>query len=492
MSIIAAMLVTAVSCNSKTEDDETEIAVTPALVAVKNFSLQKNDSVMASLDSVFFSIDLNSGVIFNADSLPKGTDVSRLIPAITFANTMSKAELIFYKDDDSEATTVNYLTNATDSIDFSKPVRLDVTAQNGVNSFSYTIKVNVHQQNPDTIIWDKLAHSTLPYRLSNPIAQKTVKHDGTVYCLVMEDDENFTIATSTDLNAGTWEIKAFDPGFYPDVESFTATPSAFYLINLTGDLYTSTDLETWTSTGQNWINIIGAYDDTILGIRRLGTVLLHTLYPRPEGYIETVLEEDFPLFGYSEMGTVESKWADRPIAFIACGMTQAGNISSKVWAYDGETWAVINYDSLPALESPMMARYVVFRDTTSALKQRQFDIWLLFGGLDFDGEMNRLVYMSYDNGVNWSIAPSGMQLPKNFPDLFKASIIVDDFNLSADLSEAWTPDSPDTRGSYTIDGFDITWPCPYLYIFGGIYPDNSLNTEIYRGVLERLTFTPLI
>ena len=91
LQLLALLVVTAVSCNSKEKDDESEIVVTPAIVAIKNFKLNANDSVLAKLDSVFFSIDLNTGVIFNADSLPKGTNVSKLVATITFANTMSKA-----------------------------------------------------------------------------------------------------------------------------------------------------------------------------------------------------------------------------------------------------------------------------------------------------------------------------------------------------------------------------------------------------------------
>ena len=47
--------------------------------SVTSFSINKNDKVLTGLDSVFFSIDLVNARIFNADSLPKGTDVSKLV-----------------------------------------------------------------------------------------------------------------------------------------------------------------------------------------------------------------------------------------------------------------------------------------------------------------------------------------------------------------------------------------------------------------------------
>lgn len=493
LELLAVLMITAVSCNSKTEDDESEITVTPAIVAVKNFYLQKNDSVMAYLDSVSFTIDLNHGVIFNADSLPLGTDISRLVPSITFANVMSKAELVFFKEGSTESTTINYLTNPEDSVDFTSPVKLNVTAQDGINSFSYTIKVNVHRQIPDSLVWGKLAVSELPSRYVNPLAQKTILHNGTVYCLILENNEEYTLSTTTDLNSGQWNKQSFDPGFYPDVESLVATEESFYLSNVYGDLYSSYDMATWAETGETWTNIYGAYGNVILGVKRDGSTYYHTQYPKEEGFEETELEEGFPLFNASPLGMIETKWADKPMAILACGMTIARNICKNVWAYDGTKWAVINSDSLPYLESPMLARYVAYRATQSVLTQREFDVWLLFGGMDFDGIMNRDVYLSYDNGVHWQKAPVGMQLPETFPDVVGSNVIVDYSMLSSDLSDAWTlQNDVKTKSGYEINGFVISWQCPYMYIFGGYFPfpDNSLNSSIYRGVLQRLQFTP--
>ena len=491
LHLLVGLVLTAVSCNSKSNDDETTIAVTPALVAVKDFHLKKQDKVLENLDSVFFSIDLNSGVIFNADSLPKGTNVSKLVTSITFANSMTQADLTFRRVNGTD-TTINYLKNPDDSIDFTYPVLLEVTAQNGEDKFSYQIKVNVHEQKPDSIVWNELATSVLPARFPNPVAQKTLYHDEKAYCLVEENNGEYTLATSSDLFEGIWTRASFEPGFEPDVESFTATPDAFYILNLYGDLFTSVDGQTWSPTGENWVGIIGAYGEALLGIRSEANNLLHTMYPMVEGFTETKLEEGFPVLNYSELGLIESEWADQPIAIMAGGQTQDGEITSAVWAYDGKSWAIINENVLPALDNPMLFRYVVYRDTNMAFKKREFDVWLLIGGMSAEGEMNRNVYLSYDNGVHWSIAPTLMQLSETVPSLRGADVVVAGTRLSADLAEAWTPLETKSRGSYEINGFDIYWICPYIYIFGGYTTedDNSLNTKIYRGVLDRLRYTP--
>lgn len=77
-----------VSCNKK-DDDSSEVLKdeTVASVAVSSFSLRANKNIMQNLDSVFFSIDLDRGIIYNADSLPKGTDISKLTVNIGFKET---------------------------------------------------------------------------------------------------------------------------------------------------------------------------------------------------------------------------------------------------------------------------------------------------------------------------------------------------------------------------------------------------------------------
>ena len=73
--LIAAVAAGLTSCNTDsyyyTEANYTGAPVT-------SFSLKSNKDVLANLDSVFFSIDLVNGRIFNAEPLPKGTDITKL------------------------------------------------------------------------------------------------------------------------------------------------------------------------------------------------------------------------------------------------------------------------------------------------------------------------------------------------------------------------------------------------------------------------------
>ena len=489
MQVAACIMAGAFACNSDS-DVIPEMVVTSSNVAVKDFYILPNEKVMTNIDSVFFSIDLAHGVIFNADSMPQGTNVSRLIPSITFANTMSKVELVFYKDNNENDTTVDYLENATDSIDFTRPVRLDVTAQDGVTTFSYTIKVNIHTVNPDTMQWASLASSRLPSRLENPRAQKTILHDSKAFCIIEENNGSYTLSTCSDLNEGAWDKKLIE---VPDnfmVESFIASDESFYAL-AEGHLLVSNDAISWGETGETWLSIIGGYQNSVLGIKYQDNKFLHARYPAPEGFEETEIDEDFPISHSSQFYTIDNSWAKYPTGFFIGGVTPSGSYSSAVWAFDGTNWATINSTSLPELKSPMLVRYVVFRNTGAPYAKREFDAWLMFGGVQDDGYFNRDVYYTLDNGVVWTLAPSGMQLPDRIPDLYGADAVSTEYSLSADLSQAWqTYDSPSSRASFTINGSEITWECPYIYIFGGYDENNLLSTSIWRGVLNRVKFTP--
>ena len=82
------------ACNS---DDQNEVWIELAYnnLSVTSFKLNQDDSVLAHLDTVFFSIDLTNARIFNADSLPKGTDIHALTVSIGLP-TVSRAFIYFY------------------------------------------------------------------------------------------------------------------------------------------------------------------------------------------------------------------------------------------------------------------------------------------------------------------------------------------------------------------------------------------------------------
>lgn len=481
------------SCNSSTDTTTEEYAVTISNVAIKEFSLSSDSKVMSDLDSVFFSIDLGNGVIFNADSLPKGSDITKLVPVITFANTVSEADIVMSGGSVREGT-VNYLENSTDSIDFSGDVKLNVTAADGTNKFTYTIKVNVHQMVPDSLMWDNLATTDLPSRLASPVRQKSVEKDGGVYTIIEESDGSYTWSSTASIADAGWTKNEIVFPFDPAVESLTVTPSSFWMLDDEGDLYCSADGFSWISTGERWVTLVGPYLDYVLGVKESDGVMMHCHYPQTSEIPDSEMNPEFPIYGRTELRTIESKWTEVPTALFVGGTTATGDVSDHTWAFDGNSWATIDSSSTAHLEGANLFRYTVYRETASAFRQIAYDAWIVYGGKKEDGTYNRNLYVSFDNGVTWRLASDSMSVPEEMPGMSEASLIVLDTTLEADIADAWKKivTARATRSSYVLDGYDISWKCPYIYVIGGVLSSGKLSDSIWRGVLARHTFTPVI
>lgn len=481
------------SCNSKESD---EPSYEPAeSVAVKNFSIAPNARVMADLDSVYFSIDLARGIIFNADSLPKGTAIDKLVPVITYPSTVKKA-IIKMEGGTTREGTVDYTESPTDSIDFTGRVTLTLSTADNLLSHTYQIKVNVHTMVADSLMWDKVAVSQLPSRLSAPREQRTVSYGDKVYTMLRESDNSLTLATCDNPADNNWSRQTLNLPFTPALRSLTASDDALYILSDSGLLYRSADGANWTSTSTVWHNIIGGFGNTVTGIYTDGNgEYMHDIYPRPQGFTPTVTDPEFPVDGISDFYTFSSKWSTDPIGFFVGG-SRAGVLSGATWSFDGSNWACTSNTPLPALESPLLIPYFNYRKTATSWLQTEYSVLLCLGGRLPDGSINPDIYISYDNGVNWQKASSLLQLPEYIAPVVNADAVIRTTPMSASLDAYWKDLDTKTprdvkRIQYFVDGSDVDWDCPYIYMFGGHPADGNLQDEILRAVLARLTFSPL-
>ncbi|MCM1378209.1 MAG: DUF6242 domain-containing protein [Clostridium sp.] len=488
---LALLSVGVVACNDDSESIDKSEIVSVESVAVNAFSLEANARVLSGLDSVFFSVDLEHGVIFNADSLPKGTDVSALVAKITYPSSVSSA-IVEMNGGSKRTGTINYLDNPTDTIDFSGQVTLRLATGSGLEK-SYRLKVNVHNSNPDSLIWDKIAYSTIPSRLSAPKAQKTIAFNGGTLCMIEERDGSYTRAFLQE-KASEWQKSIWNTTFLPRLSSLTAVGQSLYILSADGTLMSSSDGVSWISTSQTWHSIIGPYDSALLGIKIADGKYWHTSYP--DTTTDTELEQGFPISGFSNSGSFTSVWAAEPTTFIVGGTDAAGKKVAATWAYDGSRWANISNRPLAPLQNASIFPYYSFRNSASgAWSQNEYSVWLALGGTAKDGSLNKSVFISYDNGVNWEKAPQLLQLPDYINALNSPDILVASIPMRADLADNWksTVSARPTgaRITYSIDGNTIHWECPYVYFYGGTDAAGVLNDKIWRGVLARLSFAPL-
>ena len=488
--IFLLMASTVASCNKKDEPDtntESEYSVySTTSTLVSAFSLQANTKILSGLDSVTFAIDQEKGEIYNADSLPCGTRVTALLVNLTCASTVSSAQFIVKNGNVQNDTTIEYKSSSTDSIDFSGDVTLRVTSYDKQHTRDYKVKVNVHQQEPDVIVWDQSRRRDLPNVSSTLKASKTVMVNDDFLCLI-NDNGNFVLSNAEDPLAGSWNKTVVSFPFVPNVSSFNATPDALYILDETGELYTSDDMgNTWVHCGVAWTTIIGAYDERVMGVRYDGTTWVHDEYPRRDGFVPETIDDDFPVSGMSQLVMASNEWSANQQAMCAGGVLANGDLTNAVWGYDGERWGLMSIDGdvLPAMSDASLFRYYTYTQSSTSASPVQHVTWMLVGGKLANGDLNSITYTSRNQGINWSKGASGVQLPNVVPVFSGAQVYVFDRTLGASSPRLMSYDP----GQVTPVN---EWDCSYIYLFGGYASNGNALNNVWEGVLRRLTYKPV-
>ena len=481
------------ACNSKDEDVVTSTDyVASQSVAITGFNLQADLKVMKNLDSVYFSIDLEHGVVFNADSLPRGTKINKLIPKITYPSTVTSAT-IEMTGGSHRTGTVDYIKNPTDTIDFTGNVTLTLATAKNALSKTYKLVVNVHKEDPDTLYWDRLSTTTLPSRLPNPKAQKTVATPNGIITIIEESNGQFTLSSTKDLFEANWDQKALSLSFTPQIESLTAgSDGSLYILSTAGELMNSTDGMIWNQLASGWNSIIGQFGDILLGTSLQGNNLIQTSWP--EGSAPALqMPEGFPLSQHTQPVEFTNRWSTEPTIILFGGYPFSGNGKSPSWAYDGSQWVDISENSLPELAGLSVVNYYSYLKSASNSLIKEFEVLLAFGGKDAAGNVNRTVYISYDHGINWQKAQDYSQLPTSIGAGYMVDALCEGYPMESNLSDRWKIASHNMirRLPFEISGDLVKWNCPYIFLMGGYDQNGALNTNIRSGVLQRLTFTPL-
>ncbi|MDE6490670.1 MAG: hypothetical protein K2L49_05875 [Muribaculaceae bacterium] len=495
--IIALVLGVFQACNS--DDDTLELTTedydTTSNTAITAFSLAANDSILANLDSVYFSIDLITAQIFNADSLPCGTDVSRLIVKITAPNASAVEILMPTAAGD---TTINYLENATDSIDFSRGgVKVRITATDAETKREYDVKVNVHNITADSLYWNQSAQRPLPTLLQSPAAQKAIEFGSSVICFTSDGGSTISVAKTDDLAGDSWVKSQARLSFTPDINSIASTTDAIYMLDNTGRLYRSTDGLLWNDCGLTWKHIYGGYGSSLIGLRDNNGQYETITYPE---LTATAAPDGLPVTGTSTTVEFTTKWDSTPQLLLTGGITADGNCTGATWGYDGTRWMQISRRHLPAAQGYAFFPYKAFREGSLTWNVNEYSAWIALGGKKDDGTMQRDVYLSLDGGMHWDKAGSLMQLPDYIPAASSSQAIVAKSTIYARSTKAtaWrTYPDRDLPRNFTIAASTravapITeWECPYIYLFGGYDASDNLCPTIWKGVINRLSFKPL-
>ncbi|MDO5572182.1 MAG: DUF6242 domain-containing protein [Bacteroidales bacterium] len=424
------------------------------------FVLTDNSNIMDDLSEVYFTIDQYGiledgrmvGQIYNADSLPVGTKVSKLLAEMTF-NSPKKVMLYTSAKDSVEYS-------STDSIDFSNPVTMKVTAYNNINVKYYTLKVNVHKQVGDSIDWQNFVSEPL----SNAgiiSSQKAVSFNGNVYWFVVNELNQNLLYTAAADDLKNWNRSTLTISGNPSMNllSLKVFENAMYMLSENGNLYKSTNASTWNivNTGKKFVNLIGSYtyslsEKQFIGLVKDGEKIYFSYSNDGENWANNgEISSTFPISGYTDGAQYSGGTASTVNGLVIVGgRYQNGYLSNYTWAYDGNNWASFKPGPFMGLEGATLVTY-----ENDPRYSNTF--WLLIGGKTNLGYTNNIYYSS-NKGVSWSL-----------------------------VSEKFTfPSSHQARGFSSVY-VDSNF---FINLFGGEDKSGQFN-QIWRGRLNQLAFTPV-
>ena len=180
------------------------------------------------------TINQRTQTIENVDSLLYGTNLRAVLIDISFTGS----RLAYRAKDDTEGDWLVY--NSTDSMDLRKPVELLLVANDGLSSRVYTLQLNVHKQEGDSLYWNK-ADAAVP-QLQGMSQQRAIIVGGNLAVLGKKADAVTLVERTAD---GAWNEIPTNLPAETNVETVVKQNNVFFVSTTEGDIYTTTNGKDW-------------------------------------------------------------------------------------------------------------------------------------------------------------------------------------------------------------------------------------------------------
>src|SRR5690554_6218850 len=141
------------------------------------FSLSSRADTLNLLNGTAFTIDQVAGKIFNKEPLPYLFHVDSVVISITGSPSLYSpfTQIQFTVEPNNPAgEDSTYFWNQSDSVAVNRLLKITTTAQNGETKRDYDFQLNIYQQDPYILSWEKKNN----YLSSPPADQKTIAFNG--------------------------------------------------------------------------------------------------------------------------------------------------------------------------------------------------------------------------------------------------------------------------------------------------------------------------
>ena len=364
---------------------------------------RKTNTLNTSFSASTFEMTINQrdNTIENRDSLPYGSLLNRVIATIAFDGSS-----LAYREKGTEAWT-SY--NSTDSLDLTKPLELYLTSNDNQSSRIYTLKVNVHQQEGDSLVWKQCDTGNEALASLNDMKVFVLNNKLTV--LGKKGADIVLVERSDFETEGTWEETATtDLPATVDLQTLRMQEGILYLSTTDGQILSSTDAKAWESVGTTYsagLTLIEKTKDFFYVISE--GKLLRSLDAAT--WEEDLLDTDAAQLPVSEIRALSVEQANGNSRIILVGQTE-GSSNAVVW---NKMWN----DSEKEEDAEWMFFPISPDNRIPCPRLNHFNLLpydgncIAFGGTSVDGEHEALdaIYISKDYGITWR-PNNGLHLPK--------------------------------------------------------------------------------
>ena len=384
-----------------------------------------------------FVIDQGEGLIYNPDSLPVGTDISKVVVKIT-ADTQG---IYIVAETDS-------LWEAEDSLNFENPIQFKILAENGTFGHIYTAKINVHKQEPDSLNWLKIEGNFS----KNIKKQKAVYASNTIYVFAESGTSVLMTKTNTD-NGSEWSepIQIEIPA---DYSSVMVWENQLYIL-AENELYTSANGLEWekVKTEQRFsqlsASISSQHNHKIVGI------------DTENHYIES---EDGTIWNRYE--AIPSNFPTNQIASTTYTLDTNDKIGRIVLIGDNRiesdttciVWTQLNTDNEWTELTMESNKYACPKLENSGMIHYNNTLYIFGGSGQYNGSVEAFskFYASVDDGICWKEVTEKFMFPETFSTLYEQangnySYIVDDQHF---IWIMWSQTGEVWRGRVNKFGFE--------------------------------------
>lgn len=433
--IVIFGLVSLTSCEKKTTTTTSSVAELTA------FSFAKNDS-MPGLAKAVFTIEarLDTGLVWNKDSMLFGTRLDSVVPKFTFAATPGSAYLTL---PDTTCVLTGY-----DTLDFSQgPIYLTIRSSDKTTTKTYEIRATVHQIDPDLYHWTQLSNGIYP----SDDSEQRVLELGKEFVMIVSN--GFALHVYRSADGSNW-TDAGEPTGLPagtKVRQIICDGENLYYAQ-EKQLYTSTDAVSWVAHDSQYpvLTMLLYWNKQVWALAENNNVYELATWQADSLQLTGLQPQgEFPI---SDFGTVTFQSASlRERAMIIGGFAQNGKSLNTRWniEYSSHTAENGGYRLQEfSIDRPQ------FTSLTGISVINYNHQLLMFGGVDETMRyFGREILISEDEGLNWVPADTAKnQLPSVYQARQKQNALVRD---------------------------------SYIYLFGG-QDATTTYSDVYRGHLNSI------